>query len=146
MITKIYVSSVIKAPIDKVWAEIRDFNALSKWHPFVESSRIEDDLPSASVGCVRNFELKDGGGTIRERLLALCDVERLCTYSILDAPMPVQNYVATVRLREITDANQTFGQWVAEFDVPPGEEQETVSLITSVFREGFNSLNSRLAG
>jgi len=30
---KIFRSSVINAPIDEVWARIRDFNALPDWHP-----------------------------------------------------------------------------------------------------------------
>ncbi|HET6368382.1 MAG TPA: SRPBCC family protein, partial [Pseudomonadales bacterium] len=38
---KVYVSSVIEAPADAVWAQIRDFNGLPKWTPFVAESRIE---------------------------------------------------------------------------------------------------------
>ncbi len=67
---KVYVSSVIDAPADQVWAQIRDFNALPKWTPFVAESRIEGGMAPDTVGCVRNFRLKDGG-VIREQLLAL---------------------------------------------------------------------------
>jgi len=37
---KNFRSSVINAPIDEVWAKIRDFNALPDWHPaFTDSPR-----------------------------------------------------------------------------------------------------------
>ena len=39
---KVYTSSVIEAPADAVWAQVRDFNGLPKWTPFVAESRIEE--------------------------------------------------------------------------------------------------------
>ena len=50
-----HASSVIDAPIDQVWARIRDFNGLSNWHPAVARSEIESNEPSDRVGCVRVF-------------------------------------------------------------------------------------------
>jgi hypothetical protein len=141
----VYVTSIINAPAEKVWEVIRDFNALPSWHPFVESSHIEGDLASDAVGCVRNFQLKDSGGTIRERLLALSDLEQSCSYNILEAPMPVSNYVATFRLISITTTGQTLGEWRASFDVPAAEEEATVALVTSVFEEGFKSASQMLS-
>ncbi|MDL2121718.1 MAG: SRPBCC family protein [Deltaproteobacteria bacterium] len=58
---KIFRSSVINAPIDEVWARIRDFNALPDWHPAFTDSHIENDEPGDKVGSIRNFNLKDGG-------------------------------------------------------------------------------------
>jgi len=34
-VIKVYSSSVIEAPADAVWAQVRDFNGLPKWTPFV---------------------------------------------------------------------------------------------------------------
>jgi hypothetical protein len=48
-----HASSVIDAPIDRVWARIRDFNGLEVWHPGVVKSEIEGGKPSDQVGCVR---------------------------------------------------------------------------------------------
>jgi hypothetical protein len=119
-------------------------NALPDWHPFVDASHIEESLPSATIGCVRNFQLKETGGTIREQLLALSDAEHSCTYSILEAPMPVSNYVATFRLIPITTANETFGQWQASFDVPDDEQAATIKLVTDVFEQGFSNISKLL--
>ena len=138
--TRIFISSVIDAPIDEVWAKIRDFNALPDWHPLIASSHIENDEPSDKVGCIRNFNLKDGGN-IREQLLALSDCTPLCTYSILESPMPIENYVATVRLVPITDGNRTYAEWTAEFNCSPEEEEGLIEQIgDGVFQAGFDAL------
>ena len=42
---KVYTSSVLDAPADKVWSEIRDFNGLPRWHPAIKDSYIEQRLP-----------------------------------------------------------------------------------------------------
>ena len=142
--SKIYVSSVIAASAERVWKKIRDFNALPQWHPMVKFSEIEKGLPADQVGCVRHFILQDGGD-LRERLLALSDQERTFTYSILDSPLPVANYLATVRLRPITGSNETFAEWSAEFDVTEGPEKDVVDLVTGVFQGGFDGLKKHFS-
>jgi hypothetical protein len=137
---RVYVSSVITAPAAKVWARIRDFNALPAWVPVVAESRIENGEPSDKVGCIRAFSLRNGD-RLREQLLGLSDFDMFCTYSILDSPMPLTNYVATVRLTPITDQDRTFIEWSAEFDCAPEAEAELVSGIGSgVFQGGFDTL------
>jgi hypothetical protein len=137
---KVYTSTVINGSADAVWAIVRDFNGLPKWTPFVAESRIEGGLPSDKVGCVRNFRLKDGG-IIREQLLTLSDYDYQCTYSILESPMGVENYVATLKLTPVTDGNTTFAEWWAEFDPPAGKEKELAEGIgQGVFQTAFNSL------
>ncbi|MEQ8442741.1 MAG: SRPBCC family protein [Alphaproteobacteria bacterium] len=144
--TEVYVSSVIGASADNVWARIRDFNALPNWHPAIRESRIEGGAPSDQVGCVRAFYTQDGG-FIRERLLALSDFEFCCTYSILESPMGVENYVATLRLTPITDGERTFAEWSAEFDCVPEREAELMDLIgNSVFQGGFDALKKHFGG
>lgn len=137
---KVYTSSVIDASADAVWAHVRDFNGLPKWTPFVAESRIESSLPADKIGCIRNFRLKDGG-LIREQLLTLSDYDYQCTYSILESPMGVENYVATLKLTPVTDGNRTFAEWWAEFDPPPGREAELAEAIgQGVFQAAFNAL------
>jgi|DewCreStandDraft_4_1066084.scaffolds.fasta_scaffold46510_2 uncharacterized protein YndB with AHSA1/START domain len=143
---KVYTSSVIDAPADAVWRVVRDFNGLPNWHPAIADSRIEQGLPADQVGCVRNFRTRDGG-TIREQLLALSDYDYQCTYSILESPMGVENYVATLKLTPITDGDRTFAEWSAEFDCAPNRERELTQRIgQGVFQGGFDALKQRFAG
>ncbi len=143
---RVYVSTVIAAPVAEVWRVIRDFNALPDWTPFVRDSRIEGGLRGDQVGCIRNFTLRDGG-VIRERLLALSDYEMSCSYAILESPMAVTDYIATLGLTPVTDANQTFAFWQADFDCPPHLENDLIRQIGGdVFQGAFNALKRQLGG
>jgi len=137
-------SAIIDAPIGRVWEVLRDFNSHSAWHPAVGPSEIENGEPSDQVGCVRNFSLKDGN-QIREQLLALSDRDYISTYCILDATLPMKNYVATVQLKTVTDGNRTFWHWESTFDVPKGREREFSELVGSgVYEGGFTGLRAFL--
>ena len=50
---------------------------------------------------------------VRHILLRLSDRDRSFTYCILEAPIPLIDYVATVRLKPVTDGNATF--WDGSF-------------------------------
>ena len=133
-------SAVIDAPIERVWAVLRDFNSHSAWHPAVGPSAIEHDEPADQVGCVRAFTLQDGN-QIREQLLALSDTDHVSTYCILDATLPMRDYVATVQLKRVTDGDRTFWHWESTFDVPRGRELEFERLVGGeVYEAGFAGL------
>jgi len=137
-------STVIDAPIDRVWAVLRDFNSHGRWHDVVAESRIEGDERSDQVGCVRSFTLSDGN-RIREQLIALSDSEHKSTYCIVEATVPLQRYVATVTLKRVTDGARCFAEWSAEFDCAEAREQELVETIGDrVFQGGFDALKRGL--
>ena len=139
---RVYVSTIIDAAAENVWARVRDFNALPQWHPGIADSRIENSDPSDRIGCIRHFHTRDGD-MIRERLLALSDYDYSCTYSILESPMGVDNYVATLKLTPVTDGNRTFAEWWAEFDCAPDREgQLSRDIGQGVFQAAFDSLKT----
>jgi uncharacterized protein YndB with AHSA1/START domain len=143
---RVYISSVIDAPAARVWERIRDFNALARWHPAIRDSRIENGEPSDRVGCVRDFHLQNGD-RIREKLLGLSDYDMFCTYSILESPMPLTDYVATLRLTPVTDGDRTFAEWTAEFACAEEEAEGLVTGIgTDVFQAGFSALKRQMTG
>jgi uncharacterized protein YndB with AHSA1/START domain len=141
---RVYVSSVIDAPASTVWERIRDFNGLPRWHPRIRDSRIENGEPADRVGCVRDFHLQNGD-RIRERLLGLSDYDMFCTYSILESPMPLTDYVATLRLTPVTEGDRTFAEWTAEFECAPAEAEALVTGIgDNVFQAGFSALKRQM--
>lgn len=143
---RVFISSVIGAPPDQVWKRIRDFNGLPSWHPAIRESQIEGGEPSDKVGCVRDFYLQNGD-RIRERLLGLSDYDMFCTYSILESPMPLENYVSTIRLTPVTDGDRTFAEWTAEFDCAVEAEADLVDGIgNNVFQAGLDSLKRHFGG
>lgn len=123
---------------------LRDFNSHSAWHPAVGPSAIERGEMADQVGCVRDFTLKDGNH-IREQLLALSDRDHVSTYCILDATLPMRNYVATAQLKRVTDGDRTFWHWESTFDVPRGREREFEQLVGGqVYEAGFAGLAAYL--
>jgi NADPH2:quinone reductase len=144
VLQKVVRSTVIDAPIERVWAVLRDFNSHDQWHTVVDQSRIEAGERSDQVGCVRNFSLKDGN-RIREQLLTLDDKLFKSTYCIVDATVPLQRYVATVTLKPVTDGNRTFWHWESTFATPPGRERELREMVAQgVYEAGFENLRRHL--
>ena len=144
MLQKVVRSTVIDAPIERVWALLRDFNSHDQWHDAVESSRIEGADRSDQVGCVRSFTLTDGN-RIREQLLTLSDTEHRSTYCIVEATVPLQRYVASVTLKPVTDGNRTFWHWESTFATPPGRERELHDKVAQeVYEAGFENLRRHL--
>lgn len=143
---RVYVSTVIEAPVARVWEKVRDFNGLPRWVPAVRDSRIENGEPADKIGCVRDFHLQNGDH-LREKLLGLSDYDFFCTYSILQSPMPLTDYVATLRLTPVTDGDLTFAEWTAEFDCAEADAAGLVDGIgQNVFQAGFNALKRQMAG
>lgn len=142
----IHVSSVIDAPIEDVWERIRDFNGLPSWHPRMVESQIEDGRAATEIGCVRNFKVASGA-TVRERLLAFSDDDRLTTYSIIGHPAPISNHTATLSLQRVTDGNRTFAVWSASFDAPADQADAIAKgMAENVFQGGFDALKRHFAG
>ena len=138
-------STVINAPIDRVWSVLRDFSSHTAWHPVVAESIIEGDEPSDRVGCVRRFRLQDGA-RVREQLLSLSDRDHRMTYCILNADIPLERYVATVQFKPVTDGDGTFWHWQSTFRAPRGREQELADLVgNGVYESGFEGVAKLLS-
>jgi NADPH:quinone reductase len=144
VLQKVVRSTVIDAPIERVWAVLRDFNSHDQWHGVVDQSRIEAGEKSDQVGCIRSFTLKDGN-RIREQLLTLDDVQHKSTYCIVDATVPLSCYAATVTLKRVTDGDRTFWHWESSFATPPGRELELREMVAQgVYEAGFDNLRRHL--
>src|SRR4030088_3184590 len=139
-------STVVEAPIEEVWAILRDFNGHETWHPSVGASRLEDGASGDMIGAVRDFRLHDGS-RIREQLLALSDVETSFTYCIIEAPVMLRNYHATVRLRPVTSDGECFWERWARFDPSAADKQRLSRFVAhDIFEAGFQSVRALFRG
>jgi NADPH:quinone reductase-like Zn-dependent oxidoreductase len=135
-------SAVIDAPVEAVWRLLRDFNGHAAWHPAIATSRIEAGDPADMVGAIRAFRLADGS-FLREQLVALSDLKRQLTYSLLEAPLPLIDYVATVRLRPVTDADATLVTWQSRFRPPASQAAALARLVAEdIYDAGFRALRA----
>jgi NADPH:quinone reductase len=139
-------STIVDAPLERVWAMLRDFNGHDSWHPLVARSHIEDGLPADMIGAVRDFHLADGS-SIREQLLSLSDADHSFEYCILNAPLPLMGYVARVRLLLVTDSEQTYWEWRSTFKAPLAREKALAKLVgEEIYEAGFRAIKRQLEG
>lgn len=146
LMPKGYVSAVIDAPAESVWAIVRDFNGLPSWFPGCVGSHIEGDFRSDQIGCVRNFRMDDGVH-VRERLTELRHEPPMWfAYDILDSPHRVDNYSARFRCLPITDNDTTFVDWEVTFDCRESSERDHYVRFfeQDVYMVGFRAIRDRL--
>jgi hypothetical protein len=147
--TMVYTSTVIDAPVDKVWALVRNFDAPQQWFlrdPPMQMT-IEDGAAPDQVSAVR---VVSAGGEVRgkERLVAHSDLDRTFTYQFAeDIPgYDLRDYTATIRVRPITDGDRTFFEWFATFDCDEAVlEKWTHNFRDVVFTAGCASLKAHFS-
>jgi hypothetical protein len=143
--TRVSSSTVIEARVDAVWALLENFADVSRWHPDVLESRIENGGTGKRSGDVRSIKLRDGT-PVREKLLAISDESKSYTYSVIEAPLPIRNHSSTVSLSATPD-NRTAITWYAEFMVEAGIDATVIAagVKAGVIELGFEGLKATLA-
>lgn len=140
----VHITEIIDAPIEKIWEIMRDFNGLPVYHPIIKASRIEGHDSAEDIGCIRYLTLEEG--FVREKLLLLDDSAFTFQYSIIESSLPLENYVATVKLKANLANNKTICEWWADFNVVGANHEEIVNLVgLQVFKAGFLAVASKLA-
>ena len=139
--TKVQMSTTLPVPAETVWATIGNFNALADWHPGVAGS---EQTTAKDGTTIRRLALK-GGGTIVERLERKSDTERVYTYSIVESPLPVANYVATLAVRG-EGGNRCTVEWSSEFEPSGAPESQAEQVIRVIYEAGFKNLRAMFGG
>ena len=140
---KAYYSTVFETPAPDIWKIVRDFNNYPVWVAGAGESRIEDGKTGDTVGAVRSVLYQER--RIRQRSLALSDLEQSCTYCLLDTPIPLFNYVAHVRLLPVTDGDRTFWHWECRFTTRVGDEQRLTEMVgEQIYQAGFDAVRKHL--
>jgi hypothetical protein len=137
-VAKIDMKTGLNVAADEVWKLIGGFNTLPDWHPAIEKSELEDE------GNMRRLSLA-GGGTVVEKLVKRDDNERVYTYSIIDSPLPVKNYEATIRVKDDGEGNTTV-EWSSEFEAEGAAENEAMDIIAGIYQTGFDNLKKIFGG
>ncbi|WP_283190679.1 SRPBCC family protein [Pseudomonas sp. PMCC200344] len=133
-------SAVLDGDAAHVWSVLKKFGEIHKWHPSIVESSIEDNQPDGLVGCIRKLTLADGA-VVRERLLSVDDRNLTLCYRFEEAPLPLDNYVATVKLASLTGQSKTFINWSASFDLQDLNTAEVYQeLMLGLIVDGHNSL------
>lgn len=142
---KIWTSRVIKAPVEKVWAEMRNFAGMGGWHSAITKMHMLHRARADKISGVRDFYF--GEGHLNEELLQMCDITRSFSYRITKSALPWINYVSGPRLWPVTCNNSTFGVWKGDWQA---SSQDDLTLMpnteTNVYQRAFAELENKLLG
>jgi len=135
----------VAASVDKVWAAVKDFDSLNKWHPGFSSDEIQKG-ENNKVGAVRKLTVKDGP-SFTEELLAFDDAKHTYKYRIIESPLPLRDYVSHLTVTPGPNGGSHVA-WVGTFkrkstsDTPPEGENDAAALklINSVYGGGLANL------
>jgi len=144
MMMKVSYSTVFEQTADRVWAVIRDFNSYPVWVASVAESHIEEGKSGDTVGAIRDFVEYDTH--IRQRLLALSDVDRFYTYESCDPLGAITYYRGTGRVTPIVDGNRAFVEWSVTFDCPAKEQANCTRLLEEAMPQWLKSLRAVFEG
>jgi hypothetical protein len=123
----------IPASADQVWRLIGGFNSLPDWLPFIPKSELSEG------GRVRSLQTADGGLVI-ERLQAFDDGAKSYSYSILQAPFPATDYLATICVEAQGQGARV--KWSGRFEPVGVTDEEVVALFTGIYQGGLEALRA----
>ena len=111
------------------------FGSLPDWLPYIPKSELADG------GRTRHLVNPDGS-TIVERLMAFDEKGHNYTYHILQAPFPVTDYYATLKVTETNGGKVSRIDWSGEFTPKGVSEQEASKIFQKIFDDGLKALAS----
>jgi hypothetical protein len=121
-----------------VWALIGGFDSLPDWLPYIPSSALSDG------GRVRTLANPDGDAIV-ERLMHFDERAHSYTYAILQAPFPVRDYEATLRVSPLDGGEASVVEWSGRF-IPIGvTDEEASALFLGIYTDGLAALAAHFA-
>jgi hypothetical protein len=135
------VEASIDIPVspDEIWQLIGGFGSLPDWLSFMPTSELTEG------GRVRRLANRDGEIFV-ERLVAFDQAAR--SYSFLEAPFPVTDHLATLRVHQTDGGKGSRVQWSCRFKpngVSDHEASQLVQVIQGIFDDGLQALAAKLA-
>lgn len=123
----------IPASADQVWQLIGGFNTLPDWLPFIPNSELSEG------GRVRTLQTADGGVVV-ERLETFDNAGKTYSYSILQAPFPATDYLATIRVEAQGQGAKV--TWSGRFTAKGVTDEEVVALFSGIYQGGLEALRA----
>jgi hypothetical protein len=127
----------INAPPAQVWGMMGSFCAIAAWHPVI--AKCTEETQDGQT--LRTLETGDGGKLL-ERLIASDGTAHRYSYAILESPLPVENYVSTLRV--LPTANGSRVIWESSFDPKGASEAAAGQVIGGIYDAGLQSLKEQI--
>lgn len=128
----------VNAAPEKVWAAIGSFCAIKDWLPPVGAC-IEDGKTPPT----RTLVTKDGKAAFVETQTARNDAEHSYSYMFVSSPLPVTNYISTIRVVSKREGVSTV-TWSGSYTPEAGKEQDADTALRDVYNSGMTGIRSKL--
>ena len=129
---------LVNAPVKAVWALIGGFKALDRWHPGVIASTLLGT--GKEIGDIRVLTLSEKLSIV-EQLEFYDESTMTLRYQILESPLPVENYHATIIVKD-RENGMTEVVWRSSFNAKGVSDAEAKETISGIYLAGFESLNN----
>lgn len=131
---RIYKHRTVPAPADQVWRDLRTFRGVERFLPPIHRSEVDGE----GAGAVRVCTMHDGA-RLEERLERVDDDRRELEYTILNGPMPLENYRSTM---QVLEQGPTSCQvvWACTFDALDAPEGELEQSMSDLYAAGLDGL------
>jgi hypothetical protein len=131
------ISERVEASASDVWDLLRDFGGVTRYSRGIESCTVEGE----GIGSVRTLTM-GGGVQIAERLEAFDDAGRRLQYAIVSGPLPMEDYLSTVEVRE--DGDACVIDWSSTFDPKGVSEEQACGMVEGIYRGGIKGIQKTL--
>lgn len=153
---KVVKEVVIKAAPEKVWAALKQFDAIQQWHPEIASLKLDSRVDKETGNTLphRAITLKSGV-TLLEKLREASDEEMKLDYKLVDgdeSTIAVSNYRAVMQVKAGPGAGESTVTWTARFynkantmEAPPGQDNPAANAaINAYYNAGAAGLKAWL--
>jgi mxaD protein len=145
-------SIVIQAPVQKVWAVIKQFDGLDKWHPDVKNSAGDGKNESGSV---RTITLKNDE-QFSEELDFYSEQDHLYKYRLKKentAALPISSHTTSFQVKQGENENTSVVSIKSRFyrgdtgNTPSNQlnDESAVKAMTTFFKNELNGLQQKVA-
>lgn len=127
---KVQKSKAFDVSAEQMWERVGDFHRLQTWLPGIEKEEKVED------GRARRLTLGNGMHMVEQ---LLDEGQRQYTYTISEGPLPIKNYVSTLRVRE-AGSDACVVEWESEFDPVGIPDDQAVAMVEAIYDAGLNGL------
>ncbi len=136
--TNVTVNYTINAPVDEVWKTLSSFRDVERYISLVKSSTVEGSGVGAKRTCIIPNE-SGGEGKIEEELKSFDNDAKTFSYSITSSPMPLENYLSTVKVKDLGNGRCEV-EWSSTFEPKGMAEEEVAKMIRDIYLTAIDGL------
>lgn len=126
----------VMADPQTVWSLVSNFGGIAEWHPACSASSQE------TVGDeVRRTIVVGESARLIEKLESIDNDAKSISYSIIEGPLPVENYLSTLTVSAQNGNSHLV--WTGKFDAKGAADDRAKQIVAGIYESGLGALKKR---